>query len=480
MSSKIVNSFFWKLLERVLAQGISFVVQVVLARILLPEDFANLAIIAAIANYATIFIQSGLSVALIQKENLEKEDVSTLLIASLATASFFYLIVFFIAPVIANAYSADILKPTLRVLGIMLFLNAINSIQLAMLQREMKFKQIFIRSIIAVPIAGAISIVMAIKGLGLWALVSYNVINAFLMVTICFLTNRLKVGWKFSWARAKTLYSFSVKILFASLISGLYDTTRTFVVGKKYSKDDLAYYDKAYTYSSYIVQVVSYSISTVVLPVLSRQQSDIELVKSTTRRAVSMSCFIMFPILLGIALVSKPLVLLLLTDKWADCAIFLALFCLLRIPESIIAIDKQAYYAIGKSGICLIYEIILCAMNFAALFSTLYFGVIYIAIGAVCVEYIALIIIFIISWKTYGYSFKDRFFDLLKPTISSLLMCGCVYLVGLLTIGTFKVFLLQVVCGIIIYFLSSFLIKDRNLFDCLCVVKNIFKRKEKV
>lgn len=475
-SKKIVSSFIWKLLERALAQGISFVVQVVLTRILLPEDFANLAIIVAVANYAIIFIQSGLSTALVQKENLEKEDVSTLLIASLATAVFFYIIVFFLATLIANIYSAPILEPTLRVLGITFFLNAINAIQLAMLQREMKFKQIFIRSIIAVPIAGGISIFMAVQGLGLWSLVAFNVINSFLMVFICFITNRLHIGFKFSWKRAKSLYSFSGKILFASLISGIYDTSRTLIVGKQYTKDELAYYDKAYTYSSYIVQVISYSISAVILPVLSRSQDDVTQVRETTRRAVSMSTFIMFPILVGVALVARPLILILLTDKWEGCAIFLTLFCLLRIPETIITIDKQAYYALGKSGICLIYEIVLCALNFVALFATLYSGVIYIAIGAVCVEFLALFIIFFISYKIYGYSLKMRIIDLIKPLISVLVMSGFVYLVTFFNLGYIKTFFIQIAVGVVSYFCTSIIIKDRNLSDCIFIAKRFLKK----
>ena len=169
--AKVVSSLTWKLFERFVSQGLSLAIQIILARLLLPEDFGSLAIIVAITNYAAIFVQSGIATALIQKKDLDDKDVSTVLISCLILASAFYTILFVAAPFIANAFESDILVPTLRIQSLVLFLNAINSVQTAILSRKMQFKRLFVRSLIAVPVSGIVGIAMAYLGFGLWSLV---------------------------------------------------------------------------------------------------------------------------------------------------------------------------------------------------------------------------------------------------------------------------------------------------------------------
>ncbi len=476
-NNRIVNSFVWKLLERILSQGINFIVQIILARILMPEDFASLALIVVFVNYASIFVQSGLSTAIVQKQNLEKEDISTLLVSSLGIALIFYLIIFFTAPVIANYYDQAVLKSALRVLGIVLFFNAINSIQLAILQREMKFKSLFIRSIIAVPISGVVGITMAYLGCGIWALVVYNLVNIFLMVFIIMISSRLHIGLKFSMKHAKTLYSFSGKILLSSLVSGLSDSVRTASIGHRYTKSELAYYDKAYTYSFYFVQIVGYSISSVMLPVLSREQDDADSFKRTARMSISLSTFFMFPFLMGIIVAARPLIITLLTDKWSSCIPYLILFCTMRLPECMIAIDKQAIYSLGKSGICLLYEVILCVLNLSALFICFNFGVIYIALGAAIVGLISAILISVISKKVYNYKIIERIKDTYKPLINSIIMAASIYFIQFIPIHNVFILLLQFLVGVGVYFFLAWLTKDSNLTLSIQLIKKLIRKK---
>lgn len=474
----VAKSFVWKLLERILSQGINFVIQIVLARILMPEDFASLALIVVFVNYAAIFVQAGLSTAIIQKQDLDETDVSTLLVLSLAVAAIFYVILFFAAPFIANYYNMPVLKSTLRVLGIILFFNAINSIQIALLQRNMQFKSLFIRSIIAVPVAGAIGIGMAYAGFGIWALVAYNLANIFLMVIIIVLTSHLHIKLGFSWKRARKLYSFSGKILVSSLVSGLSDSVRTAVIGHRYSSSDLAYYDKAYTYSFYIVQTIGYSISSVMLPVLSREQDDHVKLKQTARTSIGISTFFMFPLLLGIIIAAEPLIITLLTDKWAPCIPYLILFCIMRLPECMITIDKQVYYALGKSGICLIYEVILCVLNMASLFLALYYGIIYIALGAAVVGIISGIVVSVISAKIYGYKLTERLKDIYKPFINATVMAALIFFLKYLPLSPVWMLLLQILIGIIAYFFLAWITKDKNIMTFKTLLTNIKNKKE--
>lgn len=475
----ILSSFTWKLLERVLAQGINFIIQLVLARLLMPEDFASLAIIVAITNYAAIFVQNGLSAALIQKESLDEIDISTMLTCSLAVAGVMYIIIFFLSPFLSSYYGIPELNWALRVQALILFLYALNSIQLAVLQRDMEFKEVFIRSIIAIPIAGAIGIALAYIGCGVWALVAFNLLNIFILIFVIIIKGNVKLKFGFSLDRAKKLYKFSSKLIFAGLVSGLYDSVRTIVIGKKYTKDQLAYYDKAYTYSYYVVSIFGYSLSSVMLPVFSRQQNNIQTLKSTAKRSICLSTYIMFPLLFGVMATARPLVIVLLSTKWEFCIPYLIAFCVLRLPECMIAIDKQVYYAVGNSDICLKYESMLCIMNMVALLLTINHGVMTIAIGAVIVELIAGVVIGIISWKIYNYKLVERLKDIAKPLINSIIMFGVVYPIQYINIHALFKLIIGMIVGVVVYFVLSCITKDNNLLEIELLLLSMFRKGDK-
>lgn len=468
----IVKSLFWKIFERLSVQGVNLIVQIILARILLPEDFGNLAIIVAITNYAAIFVQTGFATTIIQKKDIDDLDISTLFFTSLGLALFFYSILFLYAPLIADIYEAPELIWPLRVLGVLLFLNSINSVQSAIYSRRMEFKKIFIRSIIAVPISGIVGIILAIYGFGLWALVIHNILNVLIIILVMALDKTCWIKFQFSFKRLKTIFPFAFKIILTGVVTGGSDFIRTMIIGKKYDSEDLAYYDKAYTYSSYVTQVIGQSVTSVMLPSLSREQGNLTRLKAMSRKSVSISAFVMFPILLGVAAISSPFVLILLTEKWAACIPFLMVFCILRMPSFISNIDKQVYYALGKSGINLIYEIGLLIINVASLLVTVQFGVMWIAVGATIVEWFGCLIICFISAKEYCYSVKERLSDVIKPLCNSLLMFACVYSVQFVPLNRFLTMILQVLIGIVVYFILSVLTKEKSLLYIMEAVKN--------
>lgn len=233
----------------------------------------------------------------------------------------------------------------------------------------------------ATPLSGVIGIAMAYMGYGVWALIAFNISNILSIVIFMNLIPELRLRIGFSLQSAKELYTFSIKILGTSLISSGSDTVRTLTIGKYYNPSQLAYFDRGLSYSSLVTQVVNTSLSSVLLPVLSRSQENKEQLLLVARKSVGMSSFIMIPTLVLVALISKPLVLIVLSEKWLPCAMFLSLFCLLRIPGVITSIDKQAYYALGKSQIGLFYEIGLLLLNLCSLFATVQISVIAVAIG---------------------------------------------------------------------------------------------------
>lgn len=470
--AKVVSSLTWKLFERFVSQGLSLAIQIILARLLLPEDFGSLAIIVAITNYAAIFVQSGIATALIQKKDLDDKDVSTVLISCLILASAFYTILFVAAPFIANAFESDILVPTLRIQSLVLFLNVINSVQTAILSRKMQFKRLFVRSLIAVPVSGIVGIAMAYLGFGLWSLVMYNLSNMLVVVLVMNIGNDLRTKLGFSMEKARTIYSFSSKILVTSFVSGGYDLMRTMAIGKKYNTNDLAFYDKAYSYSYYVVNILNSSISSVMLPTFSKKQDDINEIKLIARRSTKLSAFVMIPLMVGIATIATPLVRLLLTEKWMECVPYLMIFCMLRIPGVFMAIDKQIFYAIGRSEINMYYEICLFIINIIALIISLKMGVLWIAIFACAIEYIGLIAIFTLSKKFVNYNFKERLLDLWKSIVSSIVMFVGLNFINLQTSDLVTI-LAKFIIGVVVYLLMSMILSD----DSLKYIFSIVKRK---
>lgn len=473
--SKIVHSLAWKFLERLCSQGINLAVQIILARLLLPEAFGSLAIIAAITNYASIFVQSGLATTIVQRKDLHPKDVSTLLTASVVVAAIFVIALFFLSPWIASEYGLPDLVWPLRVLSLILLLNAFNSVQTALLSRDMDFRVIFWRSILAVPISGGIGIAMAYCGFDLWSLVALNLTNVLVTVIVMRIGSNYDLKFGFSWTRAKSLYSFGGKILLTGMVSGFGDTFRTMLIGKKYNADQLAYYDKGYIYSLYITQIVNATLQSVMLPAFSKQQDNPVQLQMYVRKSIGMTAFIMSPILFGVMACAKPLVILLLSDKWAPAIPFLMIFCLLRLPACLAVLDKQVFYALGKSQIGLFYEIGLLILNIIVLLITAQISIFAIAIGATVVEYLGCISIFIIADKIYGYNLISRIKDIYKSLMNSIIMSVLMLYVSKFELTETTILMIQVSAGFCSYILLSAITKDTNIKD----LKSILAHKRK-
>lgn len=472
----VLTSLGWKMLERFCSQGVNLIIQIILARLLLPSDFGSIAIIGAITNYAALFVQSGLATAIVQKENLDDKDVNTLFTASLGVASIMYALLFAVSRYIAGIYSAPEIIWPLRVSALILFLNAVNSVQAALFSRNMQFRQIFLRSIIAVPLSGIIGVVMAYMGFGLWALVAYSLSSMGLTVLVMSLASSYRLRLEFYWDRAKVLYSFSYKILLSSLVSGFGDTLRTLIIGKKYNSTNLAYYNKAYTYSAYFTQIINASITSVLLPTFSRSQANIEELRQMSRRSVQLTAFAVIPMLTLVMCIADSFVNFLLTEKWAPCIPFLIIFCILRMPGCIASVDKQVFFALGNSKINLYYEIGLLVANVSMLLITVPRSVFAIALGYLLIELLGCFFIFCISARFYGYSLLMRLADTWRPIFNSVI----VYFTMTLPFFSFSSHLIEMIvkvfAGGILYLVLSYITKDKNLKYITSIIINKLKK----
>lgn len=456
---KVVSSLFWILLEKGGSQGIQFIIQIIIARLLLPEDFGLIALVSIFILLANVIVQSGFNTALIQKKHVDKLDFSSAFYMTLGLASLIYIILFFSSPFIAGFFSMPGLSQVLRVLGLTLFFGVFNSIQNAVIAKEMAFKLLFISTSGAMVISGMISVIMAFKGFGVWALVMQQLLSQCLTTIILWNVVKWRPGLLFSFDRIRILFSFGWKVLISSLMDTLFDNLRSLIIGKLYSPLTLGYYNRGKQFPSLIVTNISGSIQTVMLPTLSLHQENIKKVKSMIRRSIVTSSFLIFPMMIGLVVTAEPLVRLLLTEKWLPAVPYLQIFSFSYALRPVQTANLQAIIALGRSDISLKLQILKNVFGLVALLIAINYGVHAIAISGLIATIFAVIINMYPNRKLLDYTYKEQIFDIAPSLVISLLMGGVVYIVKYLNVANSFVFVLQVFIGIFTYLILARLMK---------------------
>ena len=462
----------WTFMERVGTQLVTFIVGIVLARLLLPDDYGVIAIVLVFVNICDVFVTGGMGMALVQKKDTDELDCSTIFWVSLITAVLLYVGLFFAAPIIADFYDMPILSPVLRVLGLRMPLSSFNTVQRALVQRNLNFKVYFYASLSAVVISAVVGIVMAWQGAGVWALVAQQMFNAVVSTLVIFFIVRWFPRLVFSLRRFKRLFSFAWKALVAGLIDAVYEDFRSLYIGKLYTAADLAYYTRGRQFPTLFVSNVNATISTVLFPVLSKQQNDVAALRSMTRRFIKTSGFVLMPVMAALLFAAEPLVRLLLTDKWLPCVPFVQILCLNGIFTPFHTANIQAIYAMGRSDLCLRMNIIKKTSGFLIVLVTAYFSVICMAWGGVLIGIIASVVNAFPNKRLLGYSFLDQILDILPALGLCLPMGLSMWACSLLPIQSAGyALLLQLVIGGIVYLFLAWIFKVESLRYCIDTLK---------
>lgn len=379
----IIKSFLWKLFERISAQLIQFVITIVLARLLLPSEYGIIALIAIFISLCDVIIDGGLNTALIQKKDADNSDFSTIFYFSLGMALFLYVVMFFSAPLIDRFYSQHELVPVIRVLSISLLFYAFNSIQRAYVSKKMLFQRLFYSSLGSIILSGIIGIYMAYQGYGVWALVAQNVSNQIFTTLIMWYAVRWRPVLIFSVERFKGLFDYGWKIFGANLITALFVNARKLVIGKFYAPASLAYYERGDQLPALFMNNIFTSVQAILLPTLSEEQDNRSHVKAMMRRSTKLSCFFIYPIMVGMIVAAKPLVILLLTEKWLPVVEFVQILCIANFFRPITIANWEVIKALGYSGITLKLEMIKKVVDISILIISAMIGVYAIAWGCV-------------------------------------------------------------------------------------------------
>lgn len=479
MSKKNVTivNFFWRFAERCGAQLVTFIVSIVLARILAPEDYGTIALVTVFTTILQVFVDSGLGTALIQKKNADDLDFSSVFFFNFVVCIVLYIGMFIAAPYIALFYDDETLTPIVRVLSLTIVIAGVKGIQQAYVSKHMLFKRFFFSTLGGTLFSAVLGIAMAYAGFGVWAIVAQQLSNAAIDTLILWITVKWRPKRMFSWKRLKSLLSFGWKLLASALIDTVYSNLRNLIIGKLYTSADLAFYNQGDKFPKVIVTNINTSIDSVLLPTMSGVQDEPERVRSMTRRAIKTSTYIMAPLMMGLAFCATPIVELVLTDKWLPCVPFLQIFCITYMFWPIHTANLNAINALGRSDLFLKLEIAKKAIGMVLLLSTMWFGVMAMAYSLLVSTLASMIIN---SWpnkKLLNYSFKDQMKDILPGIAIAVVMGILVYFIRLLPIPTIFVLAIQFCVGAAIYIGLSALFKIETFLYIVNMIKTIVSKR---
>lgn len=478
---KTITSVMWKFVEKVAAQAIHFVVSIILARLLAPEDYGIIALVSVFITICNKLVISGFATSLIQKKDADNLDFSTVFYFSCTMAVVLYIALWFVAPFIAGFYSEyneELLIQVIRVMGLNVFIIAVNSVQQAYVSRTMQFRRYFLSTILGNTISAAVGIGLAYGGYGVWALVAQTLLAALVNGIVLWFTVKWRPQLKFSFKRFKALFSYGWKIFTASIIKVIYNDLRSLVIGK-FSPTDLAFYNKAQSFPQLIDSNVEGTIDSVLFPAISKKQASTDEMRAMLRRAIKTTSYILIPLLVGLSATSKPVILILLTEEWAPSIPLMQILSFSFVFAPMEIENLQAIKATGRSDIVLKLEIIKKVVGILLIIVAIPYGVTAMAISAVIVAVFSAIVNAIPNKKLLGYTFKMQVKDILPTLLLSFAMFAATFPISYLDINIWLMLIIQVIVGVVVYVALSVIFRVESFKYILGLLKGFLKRGKK-
>jgi len=458
----LLKSMVWKTLEVSGTQGISFAVSIILARLLLPNDFGVIAIVTIFTTIATVFVQSGLNVSLIQKPDVDEVDFSTVFYISLTMAFILYGAIFFAAPLISRFYDNRLITGVLRIMALNLFSGAFVTVQMAALTRKLEFRKLFILNLMALLVSGPVGIVLAYKGAGVWALVFQNMVNQVILVVLMFFFARWRPVLRFSFKKAVIHLKFGWKLLLSALLNTVYENIRSLIVGRNYSTEMLGYYNRGKQSPFMVNTVIASPLPSVMFPVFARVQDERERLLDMFRKTVILSSVVVFPIMIGLAVMAEPIIRIVLTDKWLPAVPYFRIFCISYVLMPIHMNSLQAVNAMGRSDLFLKLEVVKKIVGAVLLAVSIPLGIMAMALSMLPGSLIGSYINVQPLKKLLGYRYRDLIRDIIPVLMISTASGAIIFLVSLFRLSAFPGLLLQTAAGIVSYSIMLFLFQRKH------------------
>ena len=476
----VISDVFWSFFQRGGSLVISFIANMVLARLLAPDDFGCIGIIYIFVSFADLLVDSGLAGALIQKKGLTQKDYDTVFTTNFAISVFLYVLIFVSAPFFAGYFNILHLDLYLRIVSISILFRAFFVVQSADLLKNLRFKEISINGIVTTAGSVIVAIVMAIYGLGIWSLIAKNLIQPLLSCIMYRISSSVKCKFGIDKQSFKQLFGFGWFVMLTSFIDVLYTNTVAFVVGKKYTVKDLGYYNQANS----LQQIPTYSLALVIkqvlFPHMARIHDDKDLMKEYSQRVMIVSTFVIFPVMLYLISFAKPIVVLLYSDKWLPSAIFFQVLCLEGIVHSMIHISRQILKALGLTKLLFRIQIVVLAIGMVLLFVAQRFSIMALVWSLVLCAFINWIILAVITGQRIGYSIFRQVVDIAPAFFLSLLpMVLIKLLMDYLNLQVVPTLLISAILFFTVYIGASFLFRTKGFKMTYAMCFSSSKKKNK-
>lgn len=470
LKKKTVKGVAWTSLNQVANIGFGFVIGIILARLLSPSDYGLLAMIAVFNAIAFAFLDSGFANALIRKPDLTEDDNTTAFCFNLLAGVVLFGIIWLIAPLVSSFYDKPILTPLLRAEGSLLIITAFKLVQTAQLTRALNFKAKMIIRVTSNVLGGIIGIISAYRGLGVWALVVMHIASALVGLVLLWIISPWRPRGRWSKVSLRYLWGYGSKLLASGLLDTIYSNIYPIVIGKFYSAADLGQYTRAKQYAQMPSSTLTGVLQQVSFPVLSQIQEDNARLGNSYRRMLRFTVFVVFPIMVGMAALAHPLVISLVTDKWAQCVPYLQVICFSSMWYPVHAINLNLLQVKGRSDLFLRLEIIKKIIITVAIFICVPFGIMGICIGAVCTSIINLAINTHYTGKLINVGFLRQMIDLTPTLLASLAMGVVVYLATMPLSSEWLKLVVGIPAGMVFYLAVAWLFRMPELKEAIDIL----------
>lgn len=478
-SSQFANNALWRFIDVISRKIIALGISIVLARLIAPEAYGIVALTTVFITFSDIFILNGFNIALIRKDVVSSTDYSTVTYLSLIFTTVMYLVFYITSPFIASFYECDILSPVLRVITILLFFESVSSVIRAYATRELQFKKMALSSFISNVASGLLALILAFEGFGVWALVVQQVCANFLDMSIMSIIFRWRVRPTFSIDSAKSMTKFTMGVLGTSFLDFFGNNVCSLIIGKTYTTKDLGYYNRANLFPETIGLNAYSSINSVLLPTLASRQSDIEGMKRVARKVMSLTEYIILPLMFGLMAIADNLINLLLTEKWAPAIPMMYFCCLYYAINPIRAISYSIFYSMAKSKTTMYIELIrsLLMVSGIILVAIIFkMGLIYVLLANLLISiFVALQAQFEV-YKLISYSIRELVEDIFPSLMLSLIMLVIVYSESLLSLGRVSQLVIQIFTGLVVYVALSIIARNKNFIILVDFLKQKFSQ----
>ncbi len=427
LKQKTFKGMVWTTAAKFAVQGFNFIQGIILARLLDPSDFGLIAMAGVFTAISATFVDSGFSNALVRNKERTEMDYSTTFVTNVALSLFFCLLLCACSGLIADFYHQDKLRKIVILCASQLFLGSINAVQGTRLTINLDFRTKGIINVISVVVTGLVTIAMAFMGYGVWSLIY----PLFFKIVLEFFLYRYFQHWfpklQFSWDSWRKSFSFGSKLLLSSLINTVYINIAPLIIGKKYSAADLGYYNKAEGYAALPSKTATQVLGGVTFPVLAEVQDDMEALQSVYRRLIRLSAYVVFPLMMGIAALARPLIICLITEKWSQSILYLQIVCFALMWYPVHSLNLNLLQVKGRSDLFLRLEIIKKVIGLTTLFITVPIGLVAMCIGQVFVSLISLVINTHYTGKMIDVGFLKQMKDLLPSLLYSVSMGAVIW-----------------------------------------------------